>query len=1030
MRQVLKRDGTLEDWDIDKIKATISKALDSDNISGSENISNQLIIEVSSRFKWKRIIPQEEIQDIVEKILIEKGYLKAAKNFIIYREKRRIIRESGQLQIDIMNTMEDYIKRGDWRVRENSNIQFSYQGLLLYLAETTQSKYCLNQYPEAVRNAHMQGFIHIHDLGFGLAPYCSGWSLGDLLREGFNNLGYSSSYPPKNFTTALNQIVNFFGTLQNEWAGAQAINSIDTYLAPFIKFGNLSHERIYDNIQSFIYNLNITSRWGGQSPFSNLTLDVVCPNHMKNEPIIIGGEVQNKTYGEFQNEMDLFNKAFLEVLIRGDRDGRIFSFPIPTYNITKDFPWNSEFGTLLAKMTGKYGVPYFQNFINSDLNPEDVRSMCCRLRLDKREIIKKTGGLFGAGDLTGCYDDQTEILTNNGWKLFKDLLEAKDLVLSMDGIKNIEWVKINERLEYDYKGEMISFNSNNSSFRVTPNHRMLEITSSGKISVNLAEDILDKKWIKIPVNNPMSVLGEEFFVLPELKLRNRIYPERKIPYEIWACFMGIFLSEGSTNTEFNAKIEGNSQGYRVIISQIEGVKGGKILELLEKLPWHFNVEGNNICIYDKPLWLYLKQFGNRYEKYIPEDLKRSTFKVLKNLWDWLLLGDGYINKGDTEYYWTTSKRLRDDVQEILILMGHRSNSIIQNKKDSFIRGRLISKENQKDCFCITKQRGRVSYINNKNTKKEWYSGKVYCVNVKNNTVLIRRNGKVNWCGNSVGVITINLVRLGYLAKDKEEFFDLVKHYANIAKNSLEIKRKTLKYNLEHNMFPWSKRYLKRGFDGHFSTIGVVAGHEACLNLLGRDKGIDSLEGKELMIETLKLLRDLTIQYQEETGNLYNLEATPAEGCTYRLAKLDKKYCSNIIQSGSSEVPFYTNSTQLPVDKNIDILDAIEHQSDIQILYSGGVVFHTYLGESVEDPEAIKTLITKIFTKTKLPFLSITPTFSICSSHGYIRGEFEKCPQCGGITEIYSRVVGYYRKVASWNISKQEEFKNRKVFKIN
>lgn len=681
-KQILKRDGTLESWDLNKIKNVIGKALCSAGLKTWEYIVEELAPEVESKFTKGNIFPQESVQDAVENILMNGGYTRAAKNFILYREKRRVAREAGQLQLDIMETMGDYIGHGDWRIKENSNIQFSFQGLLLYLAESTQSKYCLNTYPEPIKNAHTQGFIHIHDLGFGLAGYCAGWSLEDLLLEGFNNSGYSSSDPPCHFETALNQMVNFLGTLQNEWAGAMALNSVDTYLAPFIRYDCLDEKEVYKKIRSFVFNMNITSRWGGQSVFSNITLDVVCPKDMKNKPVIYRGGYQNETYGEFKEEMEIFNKAFLKVLNEGDRDGRIFSFPIPTYNITTDFPWDSEFGDMLAEMTGKYGIPYFQNFINSDLNPEDVRSMCCRLRLDKREIIKKTGGIFGAGSLTG----------------------------------------------------------------------------------------------------------------------------------------------------------------------------------------------------------------------------------------------------------------------------------------------------------------------------------------------------------SVGVVTLNLARLGYIASTKAEYFDLVKHYAKLAKNSLEIKRKTLKYNLDHNMFPWTERYLKKGFAGHFSTIGICAGHEACLNLLGKDKGIDSEEGKELMLETLNLLKNYTVLYQEETGNLYNLEATPAEGCTYRLAKLDKQFCPGIIQSGQ-EIPYYTNSTNLPVDKNIEILEAVQHQSDLQRVYTGGTVFHTFLGEAELSGKSIKTFIKKVFKKTKLPYLSITPTFSICPDHGYFRGEIQKCPVCGGEMEIFSRVVGYYRKTSSWNISKQEEFKDRKVFKL-
>ena len=609
---------------------------------------------------------------------MESRLYSVARKYIVYREKRRELRNQKQAYLDVKDTIDNYLSKADWRVAENANMTHSFQGLMLHLSGTIQARYALEKYPEEVRMAHEHGYFHIHDLSFGLAGYCAGWSLRDLLLEGFNLEGRSSAGPARHFDTALGQMNNFLGTLQNEWAGAQAFNNVDTYLAPFVREDKLDYDQVRQAMQKFVFNLNTTSRWGGQSPFTNLTFDLAPPKHIAKEAVIVGGKLQDSTYGEYAREMEMINRAFIEVMLKGDHDGRIFSFPIPTYNVTEDFPWESEIGELLLQLTSKYGVPYFQNFINSDLDPEDVRSMCCRLKMDLRELRKKTGGLFGAGDLTG----------------------------------------------------------------------------------------------------------------------------------------------------------------------------------------------------------------------------------------------------------------------------------------------------------------------------------------------------------SIGVVTLNLPKLAYLAQGEEDFLDLITEYAEYAKDSLEFKRKLIDDNLRRGMFPWSQRYLKNGFEGHFSTIGLLGGHEACLNLLG--KGIETPAGVRLMTRVLDHLQQLTSRYQEETGHLYNLEATPAEGTSYRLAKIDKNLYSEIKASGNG-TPYYTNSTALPVGISSDVIFALEHQDKLQPLYTGGTVFHTFLGEAVADTTALKNFIVKAFTNTKIPFLSITPTFSVCPEHGYVQGEHFECPTCGADSEVYTRIVGYYRPVSRWNKGKQAEYDDRMVF---
>jgi ribonucleoside-triphosphate reductase len=673
-KQIRKRDGCQETWSTQRIAQAILKALKASGIQ-DPLLATRLAHKVEFKLADKDIPEQEHVQDAVELVLMESRLYGVARRYIVYREKRRELREQKAAYLDIADVIDNYISKTDWRVAENANMTHSFQGLMLHLSGTVQARYALGKYPEEVREAHDHGYFHIHDLSFGLAGYCAGWSLRDLLLEGFNLPGRSCAGPPRHFDAAMGQMVNFLGTLQNEWAGAQAFNNVDTYLAPFVRHDKLTYREVKQAMQKFVFNLNTTSRWGGQSPFANLTFDLAPPKHLAKEAVIVGGKMLDAVYGDYAPEMEMINKAFLEVMAEGDFHGRIFSFPIPTYNITADFPWDSEIGTLLLELTAKYGAPYFQNFINSDLSPEDVRSMCCRLQMDLRELRNKVGGLFGAGDLTG----------------------------------------------------------------------------------------------------------------------------------------------------------------------------------------------------------------------------------------------------------------------------------------------------------------------------------------------------------SIGVVTLNLPKLAFLAQGEEDFLDLLAEYAEMAKDALEFKRKMISDNLERGLFPWTKRYLKNGFKGHFSTIGLVGGHEACLNLLG--KGIETDAGLRLMTRALNHLRKITSRFQEETGNLYNLEATPAEGTSYRLAKIDKALYADIKASGNG-TPYYTNSTTLPVGLSRDVFFALEHQNKLQPLYTGGTVFHTYLGEAVADIEALKSFIVKALTMTKIPYLSITPTFSVCKTHGYIKGEHFECPECGAPSEVFTRIVGYYRPVSLWNKGKQAEYAER------
>jgi ribonucleoside-triphosphate reductase (formate) len=587
-----------------------------------------------------------------------------------------------KITLDPTETVNAYLQESDWRVNENSNEGYSFSGLLLHSAGKVISLHTLyNHYSAEVRDAHIQGYVHIHDLSNGIIGYCAGWSLKNLLLLGFGNVPFKvQCKPAKHLSTVVHHMINYIGCLQMEFAGAQAFSSVDTLLAPFVKIDNLSYKETKQALQQLVFSLNIPSRWGSQTPFTNLTFDWVVPKDMEHEGAIIGGIAQKFTYGECQQEMDMINKAFLEVMLEGDGIGRVFSWPIPTYNLTKNFDWNSKNAELLFEVTAKYGLPYFQNYIGSDLDPSSIRAMCCRLNLNQSELINRPGSMWGPGDSTG----------------------------------------------------------------------------------------------------------------------------------------------------------------------------------------------------------------------------------------------------------------------------------------------------------------------------------------------------------SIGVVTINMNRLGYESHTKKEFLKNLTHLMELAKEALEIKRRIITDNLERGLMPYTKTYLG-SFNNHFSTIGLCGMNECCLNFFGKD--IASEQGTLFTIETLNFMRGKMIEFQQETGNLYNLEATPAEGTSYRFARCDKKMYADIITAGVDE-PYLTNSTQLPVNGNDDLMEALEHQNKIQPLYTGGTIFHTFLGERMCSGEACKQLVKKIAEKTRLPYFSITPTFSVCPQHGYLCGEKPVCPRCTQTTEVFSRIVGYWRPVQKWNRGKKEEFKERRTFRFD
>ena len=687
MYKVMKRDGTVAEFDIAKISRAITKSFDAVGVNYHPTVIDLLALKVTSDFAPKikdDVISVEQIQDSAERVLSQAGYADVAKAYILYRKQREKVRNVKAAMLNYKDLVDSYLDSSDWRVKENSTVTYSVGGLILSNSGAITANYWLSEiYDPEIAEAHRSAALHLHDLSM-LTGYCAGWSLKQLIQEGLGGVGGKiTSKPAKHLSSLCNQMVNFLGIMQNEWAGAQAFSSFDTYLAPFVKVDNLSYYEVKKCIESFIFGVNTPSRWGTQAPFSNITLDWTVPNDLKNLPAIVGGKEMDFTYGDCKAEMDMVNKAFIEIMIEGDANGRGFQYPIPTYSITKDFDWSeTENNRLLFEMTAKYGTPYFSNYINSDMEPNDVRSMCCRLRLDLRELRKKSGGFFGSGESTG----------------------------------------------------------------------------------------------------------------------------------------------------------------------------------------------------------------------------------------------------------------------------------------------------------------------------------------------------------SVGVVTINLPRLGYLATDEKDFYARLDKMMDIAARSLKIKRTVITKLMNEGLYPYTRRYLGT-FENHFSTIGLVGMNEACLNAKWLQKDLTYPEAQNFAKDVLNHMRERLSDYQEQYGDLYNLEATPAESTSYRLAKHDVEMYPDILTANMNGTPYYTNSSHLPVGYTEDIFSALDVQDELQTLYTSGTVFHAFLGEKLPDWRAAANLVRKIAENYRLPYYTMSPTYSVCKNHGYITGEHYTCPKCGGNTEVYSRITGYYRPVQNWNAGKSQEFKDRKVYDI-
>jgi len=1126
--KVQKRTGEIVPFQKKKIEEAIFKALTATNTGGrklAKELADKVVKLLNRRFKKGDIPTVEQIQDIVEEVLILEDLVETAKAYILYREKRRNIREAKLATEEGVGLVDEYLKENTWEVKENSNMAFSLQGLNHYVAAYVSKKYWLNRiYPAEIRKANESGDFHIHNLDI-LATYCCGWDLYDVLLKGFGGVfGKIQSKPPKHFRSALGQVVNYFYTLQGESAGAQAFSNFDTLLAPFIRYDNLSFSEVKQALQEFLFNCNVPTRVGFQTPFENITLDLKVPNHLKDLPVIIGGQPQKETYGDFQEEMNILNQALTEVYVEGDATGRVFTFPIPTYNITKDFDWTNESYSGIWQMTAKYGIPYFcldentevitakgvkkikdislndyllseeGNFIkikiktktrsseNIILEGEKFDIICSfNHRFPTKEGIKKAEELT-LNDRLLKYNEkvilETGMILDNYNKQFFGIDSLKELD-NKEFLKLVPRKIIKHLPRFEYSKTRFQSNLNEKiNIPKDLNEELMELIGiilgdgslrqNGIRIVNGDEEILNfvkqvvKKEFKINVQTRIaghskickdlsanSVILVNFF--RNLGLNGNTYSKRipEICYwrsekEIGALLRGLFDTDGSINLNrrkdhilsisfANAELMND---VLVLLAKI-GI-AGKINKLGKKGARLVITGARNIGLFKKKVGFRIKK-KNDLLRLEPKDSEHPAIgdkivpleEAIKLDNHYSYQGKKYFRvKANEENVYLFISRYEKNIEEVVIKKIERD----YNSRNLYD----VSVDSSSHLFVL--KNGIISHNSNFiNSDMKPEDSRSMCCRLRlDNRELYKRGGGLfgaNPKTGSIGVVTINLPRIGYLSKTKKEFFDRLENLMNLAKSSLEIKRKILEDWTEKSLYPYSKYYLEevkklRGcyWGNHFSTIGIIGMNEALLNFMGVN--IADKNGIKFATEVLDFMREKLVKFQEETGNLYNLEATPAEGTSYRLALKDKNKYPDIITSGEKE-PYYTNSTQLPVNYTDDLFEALKLQDGLQTKYSGGTVFHAFLGESISDSETVKRLIKTIFENFKLPYFTLTPTFSICPTHGYLVGEHFTCPKCAvhQPCEVYSRIVGYLRPVQQWHKGKQEEFNQRKTFKV-
>lgn len=1037
MIKVIKRDGKVVDFQIEKINQAIEKAFQAEHIMYTPGILNLLALKVTSELQPKikdGLVNVEDIQDCVECTLMEAGYNDVAKSYILYRKRREKVRNIKATILDYRDVIEGYTKIEDWRVKENSTVTYSIGGLILNNSGAVTANYWLSEiYDKEIADAHRNADIHIHDLSM-LTGYCAGWSLKQLIQEGLGGIqGKITSAPAKHLSVLCNQMVNFLGILQNEWAGAQAFSSFDTYLAPFAKVDNLTYLEIKKCIESFIYGVNIPSRWGTQAPFSNITLDWTVPDDLAELPAIVGGKEMDFKYKDCKPEMDLINKAFIEIMIEGDANGRGFQYPIPTYSITKDFDWSeTENNKLLFEMTAKYGTPYFSNYINSDMQPSDIRSMCPLHPLEP--VLTKEPGydwqVMSIGCLYNAHNDN----------IYKVLLNGKEHFARINKFENLKFKRITL--------------TNGHSIIVSDNHLNLILrTEHGGCQ------ILDEPTENIKTTDYLP------FNQTAIKSANGGLNQ------IHGKMIGLFLIHGEPQQSYenriayNFDIETDEEIIKYVIEQSKTTYGAKLSV------YNTNQEGTKIRLILESGILagLIDQYIEKLRSYDENTQSMETQCLLKPcvIDKSISFRSGIVDalRKDKQYIDIKSKFTRDTICLLLASMGLVTDitktikQIDGSTEVDYYRIRIVQYNKTNDSNNIKNRIVRKNYVWYKIKSIEDYednTGIGYCMEVIDNNEepyfmlpnglithncrlrlnlreLRKKNGGFFGSGEStgsIGVVTINMPRLAYLAESEEDFYDRLNKIMDLSARSLHTKRETINNLFNNGLYPYTKRYLEN-FENHFSTIGLVGMNEAGLNARWLQADMTDPKTQEFTKNVLNHMRNRLADYQEQyPGELYNLEATPAESTSYRLAKHDREKYPDILTAGEpDDIPYYTNSSHLPVDYTSDIFDALDIQDELQTLYTSGTVFHGFLGEKLPSWKSAQQLVRKIAENYKLPYYTLSPTYSVCKNHGYIAGEHFTCPTCGEPAEVYSRITGYYRPVQNWNDGKTQEYKNRQVYNL-
>lgn len=1024
MYQVRKRNGDSVIFDLSKIQIALTRSFESCNRNYQDVIVEKLAMKAVARAEQKikdDLLSVEDIQDAVESVLMSYGYEDVAKAYILYRKQHEKARNAQETVLDYKKTIEGYTSASDWRVKENASIDYSLGGLILNNSGTITANYWLSEiYDEEIANAHRNCDIHLHDLSM-LSGYCAGWSLKTLIKEGFGGVPRKMSCrPAQHLSTICGQMVNYLGTMSLEWAGAQAFNSVDTLLAPFVKYEDLSYKEVKQCIQSLVNNLNISSRWGSQPVFSNFTFDWTIPDDLAELNCIVGGKEVDFKYKDCKREMDMINRAFLEVMIEGDADGKSFAYPIPTYSITKEFDWDTESinNKLLFEMTAKYGIPYFSNYINSDLDPSSVRSMC-PLRADEKVLVRDDfSGEFHTSTIGNLFDSRScgeyDIIFNGEIKRAR-LNKFDDLTF--------------------YKVTTI----NGYEFMLSGNHLNLVLGSEVKRTDQLTTNDY------LPFNTTV------------LKGTGLTYED--------GFMVGAFLGDGSLKDDYCTVYSLNRESKSDVLSKVLDIATNKFGAKVKLYDVTSGV-GDNGCVNVSIISKYLRGLISEYVSGKALDKELNVKCITRSVEFRQGIVDGYMKTdgGNRNRIYTASKKAVDSVSTLFASLGTPCRITVDNRDSSTtlsdnpvytIRPYSVNSQASYRKDVYVKKDGYMWFKIQSIEKDESRHSVGYCFEVLDDETpyfmlpcgmithncrlrldlreLRRKNGGYFGSGDNTGsiqVCTINLPRLAYRSKTKEEFYKNLEHLMDICARATDIKRRVLTQHLEQGLYPYTKRYLK-SFDDHFSTIGIIGMNEACLNASWIRDNIASDAGYEFAKDVLDFMLNKLPDYQEKYGCLFNLEATPGESTTYRFALHDKKDFPDIITAGDSTdgAPYYTNSSHLPVGYTDDIFTALDHQDDLQTKYTSGTVFHAFLGEKLPNWESAMMLTKKIAENYKLPYFTFSPTYSICPDHGYIRGEEWTCPECGKKTEVYSRVTGYYRAVQNFNDGKAHEFKDRKEYKV-